>query len=812
MDHVQHPGHVEAGGFAPESSGTGGTATDPVCGMEVSTDSALRAAVEGRSYYFCSARCQSAFLAAPNRYTRPQAVAAQPPVQHSHHHASLHIHAKDGGAGATVSKKPAKDMAKDPICGMVVDKATALKAERAGRTYYFCSVGCQRTFESPETELKSMRNRVTIALTGVLALAILRAGAFLGLATGATIITWAPIPALPWFTWGMWLFLLVTPVQFIGGWSFYKGSWTAIRTRTINMDSLIALGTTVAYLYSVAVLFFPDVLPVKVEERDVYFEVSAVIIAFVLLGRYMEEMIKKRSSAAVRKLLDLKPATAHVVRGGVEMEVPAETVMVDEIVAVRPGEKIPTDGVVVDGTSSVDESMLTGESMPVDKAAGAQVIGGTLNRTGAFRFKATRVGSETALAQIIRLVEDAQASTASIQRVADRVTGYFVPAVLAVAFLAFFGWWALGNFPQALLAFIAVLIIACPCALGIATPAALMVGVGKGAEAGILIRGGEVLERAQQLTTVVFDKTGTLTRGEPAVTDIVALAGKTEADVLLYAAALEAGSEHPLGEAIVRAARHRELALPKTESFEAVPGHGVRGAIDGLKVLLGNRRLFTREGIDTALAEEAMVRLEAEGKTAMLVGMDGQLIGAIAVADTLKPEAKEAVAMLRAEGVSVVMLTGDNSRTAHAIARELGIEDVIAEVLPESKAEIIQSLKGKGKCVAMVGDGINDAPALATADIGIAIGSGSDVAKETGSIILIRDDVRDVVQSISLSRATMRKIKQNLFWAFAYNTLGIPIAALGYLNPIIAAAAMALSSLSVIVNSALLKRSRIGRA
>jgi Cu+-exporting ATPase len=692
---------------------------------------------------------------------------------------------------------------------MVVEKSKSLKTERAGRVYYFCSAGCQRTFESPEAELKSMRTRVTIALTGVLALAILRAGAFLALATGATIVTWAPIPQLPWFTWGMWLFILVTPVQFIGGWSFYKGSWQAIRTRSINMDFLIALGTTVAYVYSVAVLFFPEVLPVKVEERDVYFEVSAVIIAFVLLGKYMEELIKKRSSAAVRKLLDLKPATACVIREGQEMEVPAESVMVGDVCIIRPGQKIPTDGVVLEGASSVDESMLTGESMPVEKASGAPVIGGTLNRTGLLRCQATRVGAETALAQIIKMVEEAQASTAQIQRIADQVTGYFVPAVVAVAVIAFFGWWLAGNFPQGLLAFIAVLIISCPCALGVATPAALMVGVGKGAEAGILIRGGEVLERAQKLTTVIFDKTGTLTRGEPNVTDIVALAKVEDNEILRLAASIEAGSEHPLGEAIVRAAQHRNIELPKVTGFEAIPGHGIRGEVDGHKVLLGNRRLFQREGIDAAAAEAAMTHLEHEGKTAMLVGADGKLAGVIAVADTLKPEAKEAVAALAREKIEVVMLTGDNQRTAQAIARELGIEKVIAEVLPGDKAKVVQDLQKQGKSVAMVGDGVNDAPALAVADIGIAIGSGSDVAKETGGIILIKNDVRDVVLAIRLSRATMLKIKQNLFWAFVYNSVGIPVAALGFLNPIIAAAAMALSSLSVIVNSALLKRLRL---
>ncbi|MHB0926472.1 MAG: heavy metal translocating P-type ATPase [Gallionellaceae bacterium] len=775
--------------------------TDPVCGMKVDSESQHHMEHAGEHYYFCSQRCQHEFEANPAKYTGGDKAGAAVSHSHEHDHARAMPDAKIPKAG--------KEMAKDPICGMVVEKATSLKSERGGRTYYFCSIGCQRTFESPEQELKSMRTRVAIALTGVLALAMLRAGAFLALATGATIVSWAPIPQLPWFTWGMWLFLLVTPVQFIGGWSFYKGAWNALRTRSINMDFLIALGTSVAYFYSVAVLFFPEVLPVKVEERDVYFEVSAVIIAFVLLGKYMEEIIKKRSSAAVRKLLDLRPAVARVIREGAEMEVPAESVMADETVVVRPGEKIPTDGLVLEGNSSVDESMLTGESMPVEKTAGSAVIGGTINRTGLFRFKATRVGAETALAQIIKMVEDAQASTAAVQRLADKVTAYFVPAVVTVAFLAFFGWWAAGNFPQGLLAFIAVLIISCPCALGIATPAALMVGVGKGAEGGILIRGAEVLERAEKLTTVVFDKTGTLTRGEPNVTDIVALGEATEGEILRLAAAVEAGSEHPLGEAIVRAAKHRELVLPKVEGFEAIPGHGIRGQVEGRQVLMGNRRLFASEGIATAIAEAVMTQLEAEGKTAMLVGRDGGLSGIIAVADTLKPEAQEAVSALQQEGIEVILLTGDNQRTAQAIAAQLGITQVIAEVLPGDKARIIQELQQQGKSVAMVGDGVNDAPALAVANIGIAIGSGSDVAKETGGIVLIKDDVRDVVASIRLSRATMRKIKQNLFWAFIYNSIGIPVAAFGFLNPIIAAAAMALSSLSVIVNSALLKRVKL---
>ena len=695
--------------------------------------------------------------------------------------------------------------AKDPICGMVVSKATPLRLEQAGRTYYFCSINCVKAFESPEAELKAMRRRLGIALTGVLVLAILRAAAFLALAAGATIVTWAPIPALPWLTWGRWLFI-VTPVQFIGGWSFYKGSWAAIQSRAINMDFLVALGTTTAYVYSTFVVFWPEALPVSTEERNVYFEVSAVIIAFVLVGKYMEEAIKTRSSAAVRKLMDLRPPMATVVRDGVETEVPAEMVQLGDVVVVRPGGKIPTDGRVIDGLSAVDESMLTGESMPVEKKPGDQMLGGTVNQTGQLRFEATQVGADTALSQIIRIVEEAQAGSARIQRLADQVVQFFVPSVVLVAIAAFVGWSLAGDFPQGLLSFIAVLIIACPCALGIATPAALMVGVGKGAEKGILIRSGEVLEVAQKLTTVVFDKTGTLTRGEPNVTDVIPLSGLGEADVLAKAAALERGSEHPLAQAILRAAAHRDIPMPAVSAFEALPGRGVQAEVDGETLRLGNRRLFAEGGVDLGAAEPHLDRLEQEAKTAMLLGTKQEILGVIAVADTLKPEAKEAVASLRAEGVQLILLSGDNRRTAEAIAREVGIDEVIAEVLPADKADIIRDLQARGKVVAMVGDGINDAPALATATIGIAIGSGADVAKETGGIILVRDDVREVATAIRLSRATMRKIKQNLFWAFIYNSVGIPIAAAGLLNPIIAAAAMALSSLSVVINSSLLRR------
>jgi Cu+-exporting ATPase len=700
-------------------------------------------------------------------------------------------------------------MAKDPICGMVVPVATALSTQRGGRSYYFCSQGCLQTFLNPDRELQVMRRRVGFVIGGVLALALLRAGAFLALAAGISLVSWAPIPALPWMSWGMWLFLLATPVQIIGGWSFYQGSWAALQRRALNMDVLIALGTSVAYLYSVVVVFAPSWLPVGVNQRDVYFEVSAVVIAFVLMGKYMEEIIKKRSSAAVRKLLDLQPATATMIRDGMEMTIPADAIALGETVLVRPGEKIPADGVVLEGSSSVDESLLTGESLPVSKLAGAELIGGTVNGLGLLRFHTTRVGADTSLAQIIRIVEEAQASTASVQRLADQVTAWFVPAVVVVAVAALILWTLAGQFSSGLLAFIAVLVISCPCALGIATPAALMVGVGKGADLGILIRSGEVLERVEKLTTVVFDKTGTLTLGKPVLTDLEPVATVSQQEVLQLAGSLEHGSEHPLAAAIVDAVAMRQLELLPLEQFEAQVGEGITARLGGSAVWFGNRSLASRflpqlpELVQGQLAE-----LEAQGKTAMILGRGDQVLGVIAVADTVKPQARQAVDLLRRRGVRVVMLSGDNRTTAKAIAQQVGIEEVIAEVRPADKAGTIKALQQAGQVVAMVGDGVNDAPALATADIGIAIGSGSDVAKEAGDIILIRNDVRLVVSAIGLSRATMRKIRQNLFWAFIYNSFGVPIAALGWLNPMIAGAAMALSSLSVIVNSSLLRRYR----
>jgi Cu+-exporting ATPase len=699
-------------------------------------------------------------------------------------------------------------LAKDPVCGMIVDEKTALSTEIGGRTFYFCAPTCMNTFTNPEKELDRLKKRMYVAASGALALAIIRGALYLGLAFGAVAVTWVPFPQIPFLTWGLLLFFIVTPVQFIGGWTFYVGAYHAIKNKTANMDLLVSIGTLVAYFYSTVVLFFPGALPVK--ERDVYFDVSAVIIAFVLLGKYMEEAIKKRSSAAVRKLLDLRPATARVVKDGMEEEIPADMIQIDDILVVKPGEKIPTDGIVIEGTSTIDEKMITGESLPVDKIVGDGVIGATMNKQGLIKIKATKVGKETALSQIVHVVEEAQRSTGHIQRVADSISAKFVPAVVSVA-VASFAIWSLvfGNFIAGLLSFVAVLIIACPCAMGIATPAALMVGVGKGAEAGILIRGAEYLERSQKIKTIVFDKTGTLTKGEPSVTDIVSLDSYGKELIVKFAASVETGSEHPLAQAIIRESKKSGARLSNPTEFEAVYGMGVKATVDGKHILFGNRKLVQKFGLYSDSIEQQMSDLESAGKTAMILSVEQKIAGIIAVADTLKESSAAAISELKKLGIEPVMLTGDNEKTAKAVAQTVGIDKVIANVLPAEKANVIKKIQSEGKVVAMVGDGINDAPALAQADIGIAIGSGSDIAKETGGIILIKDDIMDVARAIRLSRATMTKIKQNLFWALAYNTGAIPIAALGLLNPIIAALAMALSSISVIGNSSLLRRFKI---
>lgn len=607
-----------------------------------------------------------------------------------------------------------------------------------------------------------------------------------------------------WLLNGWVQFALATPVQFYAGWQFYVDSYYNLRSGSANMSVLVALGTSAAYFYSLAGLLFPDL-----GVTGLYFETSAVLITLILLGKLLEARAKGRTSEAIKKLMGLQPKTARVVRDGAEIDIPIEQVKVGDIIVVRPGEKIPVDGIVREGRSAVDESMITGESMPVEKGPGDEVVGATINKHGTFKVEATKVGKDTALAQIIRVVEEAQASKAPIQRLADVVSAYFVPAVVGVAVIAFIGWYiATGDFTRALLNMTAVLVIACPCALGLATPTAIMVGTGKGAENGILFKGGEHLEKAHELNAVVLDKTGTITKGEPEVTDVIAFGEFDETALLEWVARAEKASEHPLAQAIVASAQAKDIALEDAAAFEAIPGHGIRAEIDGRAVLVGNRKLMHDHGIDIGPVQGDMESLEGEGKTAMLAAVDGQLAGLIAVADTVKESAAEAIAVLQGMGLRVMMLTGDNRRTAHAIARQVGIrtEDVIAEVLPEDKAGVVEKLQAQGLKVAMVGDGINDAPALAKADVGIAIGTGTDVAIEAADITLMSGDLRGIVAAIRMSRATMTKIKQNLFWALIYNTIGIPFAAFGILSPIIAGAAMAFSSVSVVTNSSLLKR------
>jgi len=684
-------------------------------------------------------------------------------------------------------------MAKDPVCGMYVDENNPpFKKEIRGRMYYFCSESCLRTFERPEVELRHLKYLVVFSVT-----------------LGALTLTFTWIDVLPVIPQNVWLFLLATPVQFGAGWRFYKGTLDALKVKTANMDTLIAVGTSAAWSYSTAVTFFPAVFP----RSEVYFDTSTLIIALILVGRLLEDIAKGKTSEAIRRLMDLQPKMALVLREG-EEEIPVEQVQVGEIVVVRPGEKIPVDGIIVEGHSSVDEKMITGESIPVEKSVDDEVIGATINKAGMFKFKATKVGADTALSQIIKLVEEAQISRAPIQRLADRVAAYFVPSVIGISLLSFFAWYLVGakSFAFALSIFIAVLVIACPCALGIATPTAIMVGTGKGAEVGILIKGGEHLEEIHKLQTVIFDKTGTLTKGEPSVTDIVSNGTLQADEVLRFAAIAEKGSEHPIGEAILSEAGEKRLDLPDPESFEAIPGHGVKVSYGEREILLGNRRLMKDSRINTDNLEREIQRLEGEGKTTMILALDGNASGVIAVADTLKEYSREAVRKLQEMGMEVIMLTGDNRRTAEAIASRLGIKRVLAEVLPAEKANVVKRLQEEGKKVGMVGDGINDAPALAQADVGIAIGSGTDVALETGDVVLIKDDLRDVVASIQLSRQTVRKIKQNLFWAFAYNMALIPLAAgvlypFGItLHPVYAAAAMASSSVTVVSNSLLLRR------
>jgi Cu+-exporting ATPase len=663
-----------------------------------------------------------------------------------------------------------------------------------------------------QRELRGVRNRFIFAAT---------------LAASIMALMWAPsFVGKPYLLWA-----LATPVQFWAGWRFYQGAWGALRHKTADMNTLVVVGTSAAYFYSMVAVLFPGLFIAAEVELGLYFDTSAMIITLILLGRFLETRARGQTSEAIKKLIGLNPKTALVVRDEEEREISIEDVQVGDLILVRPGERVPVDGIIHEGYSSIDESVITGESIPLEKKVGDEVIGASINKTGSFKFEATRVGKDTTLAQIIRLVDEAQGSKAPIQRLADVIASYFVPMVIGIATVTFIIWYFAGPSPAltyAILNFVAVLIIACPCAMGLATPTAIIVGTGKGAEHGILIRSAETLERSHQIGAVLLDKTGTITQGKPEVTDIIALPSSSQEEILRLAASAEHGSEHPLGEAIVKAAAGKKLKVSPASDFNAIPGHGVEALVAGKKLLLGNLRLIKNRGLSLNGLEEEAERLWAKGKTVMFLGIDSQVVGIIALADTLKPNAKEALEALHRMDIEVVMLTGDNQRTAEAIALEVGIDRVLAEVLPEHKAQEVKKLQEEGKVVAMVGDGINDAPALAQADIGIAIGTGTDVAMETGDITLISGDLTGVVTAISLSKRTMRTIKQNLFWAFAYNSALIPVAAgalyfvfgqagvpsglhfilgeYGFLNPMLAAAAMAASSVTVVSNSLRLRR------
>ncbi|WP_100618005.1 heavy metal translocating P-type ATPase [Bacillus cereus] len=603
---------------------------------------------------------------------------------------------------------------------------------------------------------------------------------------------------------------LATPVQFIIGGQFYVGAYKALRNKSANMDVLVALGTSAAYFYSVY-LSIQSIGSSK-HMTDLYFETSAVLITLIILGKLFEAKAKGRSSEAIKKLMGLQAKTATVVRDGTEIKILIEEVVAGDIVYVKPGEKIPVDGEIVEGKSAIDESMLTGESIPVDKSIGDVVIGSTINKNGFLKVKATKVGRDTALAQIIKVVEEAQGSKAPIQRVADQISGIFVPVVVVIAIITFAVWMIFvtpGDFGGALEKMIAVLVIACPCALGLATPTSIMAGSGRSAEYGILFKGGEHLEATHRLDTVILDKTGTVTNGKPVLTDVIVADGFNENELLRLVGAAERNSEHPLAEAIVEGIKEKKIDIPSSETFEAIPGFGIESVVEGKHLLIGTRRLMKKFNIDIEEVSKSMEALEREGKTAMLIAIDKEYAGIVAVADTVKDTSKAAIARLKKMGLDVVMITGDNTQTAQAIAKQVGIDHVIAEVLPEGKAEEVKKLQTNGKKVAMVGDGINDAPALATANIGMAIGTGTDVAMEAADITLIRGDLNSIADAIFMSKMTIRNIKQNLFWALAYNALGIPIAALGFLAPWVAGAAMAFSSVSVVLNALRLQRVKL---
>ena len=758
------------------------SARDPVCGMSVDPHTTPhRADNNGRPYYFCSAGCQTKFLAEPDRYLNPVAAAeVEPAPQGTIYTCPMHPEIRQVGPGSC------------PICGMALEPVlVSLEAE-------------------PNEELIDMTRRFWIGLVLTLPVVVLEMGGhFFGLnhVIGQGASNWLQL-------------VLATPVVLWAGWPFFERGWRSLVTRKLNMFTLIAMGTGAAWAYSVVATLTPNVFPDAFRQPGgsvaVYFEAAAVITVLVLLGQVLELRARESTSGAIRALLDLAPKTARLIRGdGTEEEVQLDSVQVGDRLRVRPGEKVPVDGEVVEGRSAVDESMVTGESMPVTKDIGATAIGGTMNQSGALVIQAKKVGRDTMLSQIVQLVSEAQRSRAPIQRLADLVAGWFVPAVIAVAVLAFIAWSVWGPEPRfsfGLVAAVSVLIIACPCALGLATPMSIMVGVGRGAQAGVLIKNAEALEHMEKVDTIIVDKTGTLTEGRPAVTAIVTASGFTQEEALRLAASVERASEHPLALAIVRAAEERGITTAPVADFDSPTGKGALGVVDGQRIPLGNAKFLAEQGVDVApLAEEAD-RLREDGATAIFMGVDGRVAAIFAIADPVKASTPEALAALKAQGVRVVMLTGDNWTTAKAVARQLGIDEVEAEVLPDQKSAVVQRHKAAGEVVAMAGDGVNDAPALAAADVGIAMGTGTDVAMESAGVTLLRGDLTGIVRARQLSGAVMRNIRQNLFFAFIYNALGVPVAAgvlypvFGILlSPIIAAAAMALSSVSVIANAARLR-------
>lgn len=758
-------------------------AKDPVCGMTVNPATAkYRTEHDGKVYYFCSEGCLKKFTADPQSYLAPVITKAQNDVpKGTIYTCPMHPEIRQTGPGTC------------PICGM------ALEPEVASAT------------DEPNPELIDMTRRFKAGLVIAIPVVILEMGGhFLGL---DRIIG----PRLS----SILQFLLATPVVLWAGWPFFVRGWRSVVSGALNMFTLIAMGTGIAWIYSVVATFAPGLFPLAFRNADgavaVYFEAAAVITVLVLLGQVLELRARERTSGAIKALLNLAPATAHrLAADGSEAEVELTAIAVGDRLRVRPGDKVPLDGEVLEGRSNVDESMITGEPLPVAKVAGAQVIGGTLNGQGSFVMRADRVGADTMLAQIVETVAKAQRSRAPIQRLADQVSAWFVPAVLAAAVLAFIAWGLFGPSPSlsyGLIAAVSVLIIACPCALGLATPMSIMVGVGRGASQGVLIRDAEALERMEKVDVLVVDKTGTLTEGKPKVTAIKTLPGIDEAELLTLAASLEHASEHPLAAAIVAAAEERGLRLKPTDDFDAPSGKGVIGTVDGRRILLGNRRLLEEAGIEVAAVEAIAASLRSEGATAILAAIDGHPAGVIAIADPVKVSTQEALRALQADGIRIVMLTGDNRATAEAVARRLGIDEVKAEVLPAEKGDVVATLRRQGRTVAMAGDGVNDAPALAAADVGIAMGTGTDVAIESAGVTLLRGDLGGIVEARRLSRATMRNIRQNLALAFVYNVAGIPIAAgvlypaFGLmLSPEVAAAAMALSSVSVIANALRLRQ------